>query len=427
MKDGGDIYGTGVNVAVRLEGLADPGGILISEHAYQQVHDKLEIDLRDRGPQTLKNIDEPVRAYAIYIDTAQSAPSDAPKPKSPPRWRAAAAAIVIAGLVGALAWQSSRPPTVETAVVADMAYPLPDKPSIAVLPFEDLSFEQNGEALAEGMSEDILTALSKLSQLFVISGNTTSTYKGQDVTVKQVAEDLSVQFVLEGSVQRDGDTMRVTAQLIDALSGQHVWADRYDRATTDLFDVKDEITLNVVSNIGAELLSGQRDLITSRETDNLEAWLLLHEGYDLMQRFTPEDNSLARELFSKAASIDPEFAAAYAAIGGTYRIEGQVGWTPTPSKSYEEAMNFFNLALEIDPKSSKMELAVLYQALGNIDLAVETAAEEARLRPNDTIVRSVLRTSFGGLPNAIGQASQFAFQRGLGPRQPGFGDGWARR
>ena len=146
MKDGGDIYGTGVNVAVRLEGLADPGGILISEHAYQQVHDKLEIDLRDRGPQTLKNIDEPVRAYAIYIDTAQSAPSDAPKPKSPPRWRAAAAAIVIAGLVGALAWQSSRPPTVETAVVADMAYPLPDKPSIAVLPFEDLSFVQNGEA-----------------------------------------------------------------------------------------------------------------------------------------------------------------------------------------------------------------------------------------------------------------------------------------
>ena len=152
-----------MNVAVRLEGLADPGGILISEDAYRQIHDKLEIDLRDRGPQHLKNIDEPVRAYAIRIESADTIPSDAPETKSPPSWRVGVAALVIAGLVGALAWQSIRGPRVEAAQVENMAFPLPEKPSIVVLPFVDLSIEGNGEALAEGISEDILTALSKFS------------------------------------------------------------------------------------------------------------------------------------------------------------------------------------------------------------------------------------------------------------------------
>lgn len=148
---------------------------------------------------------------------------------------------------------------------------LPDRPSIAVLPFVDLSVEGDGEALAEGMSEDILTALSKLKELFVISRTTTFTYKGKDVTVKQVTEDLGVRYVLEGSVQRSGDTMRVTAQLIDALSGSHVWADKYDRGVTDLFAVKDEITLNIVSSIGARIGAGEGDRVARRDTDSLEA------------------------------------------------------------------------------------------------------------------------------------------------------------
>jgi len=387
--------------------------VQISDAVHHQVEGNIDVEFEDRGPQHLKNIEAPVRAFAVRPSSPDDLSSDAPKAGDPNRQRTglAIAGVVIAALVGALGWQATRPPTVEAAVVADMVFPLPDKPSIAVLAFKNLS-NADDELLADSFSEDILTSLSKLSGLFVISRTTSFTYKGKDATVKQIAEDLGVRYVLEGSFQRDGDRIRVTAQLIDAIGGQHVWADRYDRELTDLFAVKDEITLNIVSNISAELVSGQRDLITSRETDNLEAWLLFYEGYDLLRRFTPEDNSLARELFSKAVSIDPGFATAYAAIGGTHRLDGQVGWTPTPAKSYEEAMKFFNLALEIDPKSSKMELAVLYQALGTIDLAVETAAEEALVRPNDFIVRGIL----GWNLNAAGRPAEALEQHKISMR-----------
>ena len=185
---------------------------------------------------------------------------------------------MIAGVVGALGWQATRPPAVEAALVENMAFPLPDRPSIAVLPFVNLSGDTAQEFLADGISEDILTALSKLSEFFVISRTTTATYKGKDVTVKEVAEDLGVRYVLEGSVQRDGGTMRVTAQLIDALSGQHIWADRYDRDVADLFAVKDEITLNIVSSIGTEIGLGEYDRLAFGDTRNLQAWTLNREG-----------------------------------------------------------------------------------------------------------------------------------------------------
>ena len=267
IADGGDVYGGGVNVAVRLEGMCDPGGILVSEDAYRQVHDKLEIEFQDRGPQNLKNIDTPVRAYAVEMGSVAGTAPVTSGAQHPQRMGLAIAAVVIAAVIGAIAWQATQPPTVEAAMVENMAFPLPDKPSIAVLPFVDLSVDRNSETLAEGMSEDILTALSKLDELFVISRTTSSTYKGKDVTVKQVAEDLGVRYVLEGSVQRSGDTMRVTAQLIDALSGQHIWADRYDRDVTALFAVKDEITLNIVSNISAETGFGAMDLVSRRDTN----------------------------------------------------------------------------------------------------------------------------------------------------------------
>ena len=359
MKDGGDIYGTGVNVAVRLEGLAEPGGILISEDAYRQIHGKLEIELRDRGPQHLKNIDEPVRAYAVRLEPADTIPSDAPATKSPPTWRVGVAAMVIAGLVGALGWQSVREPRVEAAQVENMAFPLPDKPSIAVLPFVDLSVEGNGEALADGISEDILTALSKLAELFVISRTTTFSYKGKDLTVKQVAEDLGVRYVLEGSVQRDGVRMRVTAQLIDALSGQHVWAERYDRDVSDLFSVKDEITLSIVANIGAEIVK--------------------------------EANALAREHLEQAIAIDPDFAAAYVWLGTAHRDLGLRGWSDNFDNEVEKAFRFYGLALDINPDHpiALAHLAFLQNSLGDVNLVLETAMKAVVFDPNDYNVRGV--------------------------------------
>ncbi len=269
-KDG--LYGGGVNIAARLESICKPGGVLISGKVYDEVHDQLDLAFDDRGPQTVKNIANPVQAYAVNLGEAAiagAAPA-ARRGAQPGRITPglAIAAAVIFALVGALAWQATRPPTVEAAVVADMAFPLPDKPSIAVLAFENLSPEADDELLADSFSEDILTALSKLSGLFVISRTTSFTYKGKDASAKQIAEDLGIRYVLEGSVQRDGDRIRVTAQLIDAIGGQHVWADRYDRDLDDLFAVKDDITLNIVSNISAELVLGDRDRVLGRETDS---------------------------------------------------------------------------------------------------------------------------------------------------------------
>ena len=279
-KDG--LYGGGVKIAARLESICKPGGVLISGKVYDEVHDQLDLAFDDRGPQTVKNIANPVQAYAVNLGEAAiagAAPA-ARRGAQPGRITPglAIAAAVIFALVGALAWQATLSPTVEAALVENMAFPLPDKPSIAVLAFENLSPEADDELLADSFSEDILTALSKLSGLFVISRTTSFTYKGKDASAKQIAEDLGIRYVLEGSVQRDGDRIRVTAQLIDAIGGQHVWADRYDRDLDDLFAVKDDITLNIVSNISAELVLGDRDRVLGRETDSLEAWLFFQQS-----------------------------------------------------------------------------------------------------------------------------------------------------
>ena len=403
-----------MNVAVRLEGLADPGGILISEDAYRQIHGKLEIELRDRGPQHLKNIDEPVRAYAIRIESADTIPSDAPETKSPPSWRVGVAALVIAGLVGALAWQATRPPAVEAARVENMAFELPDRPSIAVLPFANLSGDPSQDFLSDGISEDILTSLSKLAELFVISRTTTAAYKGKDVTIKQVAEDLGVQFVLEGSVQRDGDSMRVTAQLIDALSGKHVWADSYDREVTDLFAVKDEITLNIVSKIGAEVGRGETELQYRNATESLHAWNLFQEGQDRFLIGSREDNLAARRLFEEAVSIDPTYTSALAQLANTYRVAAQFGWAQERNAAFEKSREIFDEAIQLDPSNAFTfsALTMLNLGTGQSDLAVQSASGAVSLDANDHVGHGVLAWSlnYAGNPSEAIKSMQLAMR-----------------
>ena len=404
IADGGDVYGGGVNVAVRLEGMCDPGGILVSDDAYRQVHDKLEIEFQDRGPQNLKNIEVPVRAYAVEMGSVAGTAPVTSGGQHPQRMGLAIAAVVIAAVIGAIAWQATQPPTVEAAVVADMAFALPDKPSIAVLAFENLSTADD-ELLADSFSEDILASLSKLSKLsglFVISRTTSFTYKGKDASVKQIAEDLGVRYVWEGSVQRDGDRLRVTAQLIDAIGGQHVWADRYDRDLNDLFAVKDDITLNIVSNISAELLEGERNRISRRETNSLEAWLLYRQGRDEILKFERESLMLARDLLERALDIDPGFVSALGFLGNTYRLEGRFGHTATPEASYETALEIFDRALAMDPDhpyTNSIKAAFLFDA-GKIDLALEFAHRAVDLDPNDYITRAHLARALhlGGDP-----------------------------
>ena len=323
------------------EAMAEPGGICISRAVRDQIRDKLLFELEDLGEQELKNIARPVRVFRVSIEDAgattgaqPSAPTARPAAPPPPTarpsrvWQAIAGAAVLAALAAIYTVNVWQPwvTRVEAANVANMAFPLPDKPSIAVLAFDNLSGDPTQESLAEGFSEDVLTSLSKLSSLFVISRTTSFTYRGKNVTVKQVAEDLGVRFVLEGSIQREGDSIRINAQLIDALSGAHIWSERYDRDMTDLFAVKDEVILSIVSNIGAELELGERDRVRANETDSLEVWLLQREGYRTVQKLTPADNVVGRRLLERAIELDPDFATAYANLALSYRLDGQLRW-----------------------------------------------------------------------------------------------------
>jgi TolB-like protein/class 3 adenylate cyclase len=251
IQEGERIYGDGVNIAARVEGLADPGGICVSGSAYEQIENKLALGYDYIGEHTVKNIVKPIRVYKVPTgpETLQKVTEEG---RPAPGWQRAALAVVIALLVvagGVAIWKSYRPstPPTEVASVEKMAFPLPDKPSIAVLPFDNLSGDPEQEYFSDGLTEEIISALGSVPRLFVIARNSTFTYKGKPVKVQQVAEELGVRYVLEGSVRKAGDKIRISAQLIDALNGHHLWAKRYDRNLSDIFAVQDEITKEIMS------------------------------------------------------------------------------------------------------------------------------------------------------------------------------------
>ena len=262
IEEGDTIYGDGVNIAARLEGLAEAGGICISESAYQQIENKLPLRYDYLGEHEVKNIAKPVRAYRARIEP-EATPSKLGKEKKPVQKHlpkaalAIIAVVVIAGLV-ALYQFVLRPSPSKTEVASKekMAFPLPDIPSIAVLPFVNMSEDPKQDFFSDGITESIITALSKVPRLFVISRQSTFFYKGKTIKVKQIAEELGVQYVLEGSVQRSPDRIRITAQLIDALTGNHLWAERYDRELKDIFALQDEITMKVLMATPSEVDRG---------------------------------------------------------------------------------------------------------------------------------------------------------------------------
>ncbi|MBB6412444.1 adenylate/guanylate cyclase domain-containing protein [Mesorhizobium sangaii] len=321
--EGQDIYGDGVNVAARLEGLAEPGGVLISGSAFDQVERKLDFEFEFSGEQKLKNIENPVRLYRVG-PWARAASGTVPaKRKRHIGWRrltvAATALILIAG--GVALWKvvgDRSGPLVQVASKERMALPLPDKPSIAVLPFANMSSEAGQEHFTDGMTDDLITDLSKISGLFVISRNSTFVYKGKAVKISQVAEELGVRYVLEGSVQRAGDRLRVNAQLIDALSGGHVWANRFDGNVADIFAAQDVFVAKIVGALKVNLTTTTKTEIARAKPDNIAAKEAFEEGWSLYLRYNAKDTAAAITSLKKATELDPEYGRAYAALALAY-------------------------------------------------------------------------------------------------------------
>jgi adenylate cyclase len=397
IQEGERIYGDGVNIAARVEGLADPGGICISGSAYEQIENKLALGYDYIGEHTVKNIVKPIRVYKVPTgpETLQKVTEE----KGPaPGWQKAAVAVVVALLVvagGVALWKSSRSPTspqVETASVEKMAYPLPDKPSIAVLPFSNLSGDPEQEYFSDGLTEEIISALGSVPKLFVIARNSTFTYKGKPVKVQQVAEELGVRYVLEGSVRKSGDKVRITAQLVDALNGHHLWAKRYDRNISDIFAVQDDLTKEIITAMQVKLTEGEEIKAAAKGTNNLEAYLKYLQANELINRLNIESNASGKQLAEEAIALDPEYAWAYYVLARTNMIDVWLRASKSPKQSLGKAMELLQKAIILDDTFAEAHgrLGFLYSMTRKHDKGVAEAEKAVALSPNSAIAHFLL-------------------------------------
>jgi len=334
IEEEGRIYGAGVNIAARLEGLAEAGGICISGTAFDQVKGKLSLGYQFVGKQTVKNIPDPIRAYKVLMG-----PEHVGKvigEKKPKKWRwVQAAALMVALIAGAFFISNIYfgPPPIDSASLDKMAYPLPDRPSIVVLPFENMSGDPKEDYFSDGLTEQIITTLSGYPRLFVIARQSAFHYKGTPVKIQKVAEDLGIQYVLKGGVQKSGDKVRITVQLIDAISGSYIWSDRYDGQLEDIFDLQDEITIQVTNNMVAELVEGEQARRWTKKVTNLKALEKHYKAQGLFCRHTKEDYDKARPLFEEAIALEPEFVWPYVYLGYLHGGLAARGWSESPDKS----------------------------------------------------------------------------------------------
>jgi adenylate cyclase len=348
--EGSDIYGDGVNVAARLEGLAEPGGICISGKVYEEVRNKLPTAFEDLGEQDVKNIAEPVRVYR-WTDAAVD-----PMPR-------------MARTGGAL--------------------PLPDKPSIAVLPFDNMSGDPEQGYFGDGLAEDIITTLSKISSLFVIARNSSFAFKGKSIDVRSIAADLGVRYVLEGSVRQSANRLRINAQLIDAVDGHHLWAERYDRELTDIFDIQDEMTREIVSALRLKLSDGEQAQIWLRGTENIVAWASAMQALELVMQGSPAANAQARELFERALAEDAGYTLALAWIGITHYFDIRFGFSASPEESLAKASQIGEQALRQSPNEAYAHqlVSLVRSSQGRYEEAVAEARIAVSLSPNDAFIK----------------------------------------
>jgi adenylate cyclase len=394
--DGDDIYGNGVNVAARLETLAEPGGICLSGRVVEQVEKNVGVGFASLGPQTVKNIEKPVNAYKVLLDPADAGKMvAAPKPHTTPRWRWGAVVAVLAlivGVGGAMTWIHLRAPDVQPASVDNMAFPLPDKPSIAVLPFDNLSGDPEQDHLADGITETVISTLSQIPQLFVIARNSVLPYKGKPVRVQDVAQDLGVRYVLEGSVQRSGDRLRTTVQLIDAIDGHHLWSESYDQDLNDLFALQDDVAFKTTVALQVELTVGHRARLRSGTTNDVKAWLNFVKADSEYQKYSREGIAKARELFTEAVRRDPQFADAWVGIGWTHWIGARFGYSADAAASLQLASDMADKAAAVNADIPHLRLLRGQIAFihGDFDTAIAESQKAAELSPSDAILVSTL-------------------------------------
>ena len=383
--DGERIYGDGVNIAARLESLAEGGGICISGSVYEQIRTKLALGYEDLGAQAFKNIAEPVRVYRVRTEPGVAVPQGSqrkPRAATSRRRRALIAVALFTLLGGGVSvWQ----------LVSHRSSPLPDRASIAVLPFVNMSGDPEQEYFSDGMTEDLITELSRLAGLLVIARNSVLPYKGKTVKPEQVSRELGVRYMIEGSVRKANNRVRVTAQLVDVTTGYHVWAQNYDRDLQDIFAVQEEIARMITRALAVRLTKTEEKHMGRPYTSSEVAWEYFIRGAELYRRFTPQDNAQARGFFEKAITLDPEFARAYANLAATHRQDGSMRWTQDRQISEGLAYSFAQKAVElarrelgpqafIAPCSSTMGLGLMYRRQHQEALA---AAEEAvKLSPS---------------------------------------------
>jgi len=389
IDEDGRIYGDGVNIAARVESLADAGGICISGRAHDQVENKLGLEYEDLGKHEVKNISRPIQVYRVLSYPGAAAHRVVQAKKSlGKKWRkiAISAAVVVVITVGLGIWQFyGRRPAIEPASVEKMAFPLPDKPSIAVLPFENLSGDPKQDYFSDGLTDQIINTLSKIRNLFVIARNSTYRYKGQSVEIHRIAEDLGVKYVLEGSVQRTAERIRVTAQLTDATRGHQVWSERYDREQKDIFEIQDDITMEITNSIGIQLLEGEHARISLNiQTSNLGAYEKILQGRYYFHKNNKKDSALARLYFKEASALDPNFARPYLGLGWIHFQEARYGWVESPKESIKMAYEFAQKAINLDENLNDAHLLLgsIYILQRQHDKAIEIIERNVANSPN---------------------------------------------
>ena len=388
IEEGDRIYGDGVNIAARIEGLAEGGGICISGSAFEQIENKLALGYKYIGEHSVKNITKPIRVYQVPMasgDDIELSVGEKGRMKSW-QWVALAGVALVVLVVGALAiWTYYlRPSGSSVTSQQTNAAKLPDRPSIAVLPFDNMSGDPEQEYFSDGITEDLITDLSKVSGLFVIARNSVFTYKGKAVKVEQVGKELGVRYVLEGSVRKANNRVRITAQLIDARTSGHIWAERYDKELKDIFDLQDEVTQEIVSALAVKLTEEEQKRIVRKGTDNLVAYDFTLQGLEYANRYTKEANTQAKKLFQNAIDLDPQFAYAYSRLGHAHMMEWSFGWSRDPA-TIERAFELTQQAIALDESESlaHVVLSNVYLWRKQYDQSIVEIEKAIQIDPNN--------------------------------------------